>query len=218
MFDRVSYKINAKRSLIGRKSWPVMMTFLILLFNFSSSCIDIALERGYFIQPMILWILVIGFTGSLNVAQAFVYLKLARTDEKTHLSDMIAGLDFGWLKGFAGIWWASLWIFLWSLLFLIPGIIKSIAYSQIFWILADSPEISVKKALTLSKKITKGHKWDIFVMGLSFVGWYLVSIFFTFGILLLWLVPYVEHSFANAYLAMKDEAIAAGRISPADFS
>ena len=92
----------------------------------------------------------------------------------------------------------SLFILLWTLLFIIPGMIAAYAYSQTFYIIADNPSIRVREAIKRSKEMMKGHKWRLFCMGLWF---FLLSILcvFTLFIGFLWLVPYMQASYAKFY-------------------
>ena len=82
-------------------------------------------------------------------------------------------------------------IFLWTLLFIVPGIIKGYAYALVAYIIADDPTISSKDALKLSEEMMKGHKVELFVLGLSFLGWHLLAIL-TLGILEIWIMPYQQ--------------------------
>ena len=92
----------------------------------------------------------------------------------------------------------SIFVILWSLLLIIPGIIKSLSYSQTFFLLRDHPEFSITEAITESKQFMKGYKWKYFLLNLSFIGWGILSLF-TLGIGLLWLIPYVSTSLAAFY-------------------
>ena len=92
----------------------------------------------------------------------------------------------------------SLFIFLWSLLLIIPGIIAAYAYSQVFYILADNPSLSGMEALDQSKQMMKGRKWKYFCLCMRFVGWSILCIF-TLGIGYIWLAPYMAVSLANFY-------------------
>ncbi|KON70570.1 membrane protein [Peribacillus butanolivorans] len=92
----------------------------------------------------------------------------------------------------------AIFIFLWSLLFIIPGIIKSLSYSQLFFLLKDHPQLTVLEAFSESKKRMKGLKWKYFLMHLSFIGWGILCIF-TLGIGLLWLAPYAGTTMAAFY-------------------
>lgn len=91
-----------------------------------------------------------------------------------------------------------LYVVLWSILFIIPGIIAAISYSQTFFILVEDKKVSGVEALALSKKMMDGYKWKFFCLCSRFIGWFIVSIL-TFGIGFLWLIPYVQVSFANFY-------------------
>ena len=106
-------------------------------------------------------------------------------------------------------------IWLGYLLFLIPGIIASYKYYLVPYIVAENPDIDIKRALELSKEMTNGHKFDIFVMELSFLGWLLLSGCCTCGILTFWVNPYMESSFAVMYTELKNDAITNG-IATAD--
>ena len=99
----------------------------------------------------------------------------------------------------------SLKIFLWSLLFIIPGIIKSFEYFMVPYILAENPGIDPKRAFELSKKMTDGEKWKIFLLDLSFIGWVFLGLL-TFGIGLYFLQPYYEATFAELYQVMREKA------------
>lgn len=91
-----------------------------------------------------------------------------------------------------------LYVFLWSILLIIPGIIAAISYSQTFFILVDKKKISGVEALQQSKEMMQGNKWRFFCLCLRFTGWFIISIL-TFGIGFLWLIPYMHVSFANFY-------------------
>ena len=78
--------------------------------------------------------------------------------------------------------------FLWSLLFVIPGIVKSYSYAMAFYILDDEEGISANDAITKSREIMDGHKWELFCLELSYIGW-LILCTFTLGILSLWVQP-----------------------------
>lgn len=112
---------------------------------------------------------------------------------------------------------ASFWIFFaMCILFYVPIFVKGIDYSQMFFIIAENPTISVRKAMKMSIAMTRGYKWKFFVMLLSFLGWFYLSAL-TLYILLLWLIPYVFTSFAYAYQYMKQNAIDRKVLTAADF-
>lgn len=96
----------------------------------------------------------------------------------------------------------TIFILLWTLLFIIPGIIAYCSYSMVFYILSDNPNLSAMEALRKSKEMMMGFKWKLFCLHLSFIGWALLSII-TLGIGFLWLTPYVYSSIATFYEDLK---------------
>ncbi len=92
----------------------------------------------------------------------------------------------------------SLFIFLWSLLFVVPGVIKYYEYSMSYYILLENPDMKHQEARRESMKLMDGNKARLFCLHLSFIGWVILSAF-TFGILLLWVVPYMETAQAAFY-------------------
>lgn len=96
-----------------------------------------------------------------------------------------------------------LFVTLWSLLLIIPGIIAALSYSQAFYILNDNPDITAMEALEESKRIMYGYKWKLFCLYLSFIGWGILCAL-TFGIGTLWLNPYIGLSLANFYDNIKN--------------
>ena len=99
----------------------------------------------------------------------------------------------------------NLKVFLWSLLLLIPGIIKSYEYYMVPYILAENPGISSKRAFEISKEMTNGEKFDIFWLGLSFFGWILLGTL-ACGIGVLFVEPYIQTTFAELYQVMREKA------------
>ncbi|MDD4122386.1 MAG: DUF975 family protein, partial [Eubacteriales bacterium] len=92
----------------------------------------------------------------------------------------------------------SLFIFLWALLLIIPGIIAAYRYSMSFYILADNPDMGIMEALNRSKIMMRGNKWKLFCLNLSFIGWAILCVL-SFGVGFLWLIPYVEVSIIAFY-------------------
>ena len=90
-------------------------------------------------------------------------------------------------------------IFLWSLLFYIPGIIAALRYSQAFYIMIDHPEYSIMECIRESKRLMDGRKGEYFVLSLSFFGWILLGVIPFVGI---WVTPYMEVTMCNYYNAL----------------
>jgi uncharacterized membrane protein len=92
----------------------------------------------------------------------------------------------------------AIYTMLWSLLFLIPGIIKSIAYSQVYFVLKDNPALSPNQAIKQSRQLMNGNKGKYFVLLLSFIGWGFLGVISLF-IGFLWIVPYYTATLASFY-------------------
>ena len=106
----------------------------------------------------------------------------------------------------------SVCVGLWSLLLIVPGVIKSIAWSQVPYLLSENPEMSYREAMRISDRMMDGHKMEYFVMTLSFIGWILVGIA-TFGILLVaWTAPYMRATYAEWYVALCNQNTATEEI------
>ena len=149
----------------------------------------------------------------LTVAVSGWYLRVYR-GENLSVSDWFTGMFDGFGRKWLGMFWMGLKVFLWSLLFLIPGIIKGFAYFLTPYILAEYPNVAAKDATVLSDKMTKGYKMDIFVAELSFLGWILLSAL-TFGILqIVHVGPYMNLTFSGIYEELKQNALANGTVKP----
>ena len=120
-----------------------------------------------------------------------------------------AAAGFGNLLDAFGIFFKVLWlhilmaifIFLWSLLLVIPGIIASYRYSQAVYILLDDPSKGALQCISESKALMRGHKWQLFVLQLSFIGWAILSIIPFVGV---YTEPYFRTTYANFYRALKE--------------
>ena len=127
---------------------------------------------------------------------------------KENALEKTSGLKFDFNNEYKNIVWGmflrSIFVFLWSLLFIIPGIIKSYSYRMVPFILTDNPGITATEAITRSRQIMKGNKWRAFVLDLSFLGWYILSAL-TLGILSIFYVnPYVYATEAELYHSIKE--------------
>ncbi|ADL50697.1 DUF975 family protein [Clostridium cellulovorans] len=100
----------------------------------------------------------------------------------------------------------NIFIFLWTLLLIIPGIIKAYAYRMVPYILSDNPNIGTEEAIALSNKMTMGHKWDMFVLDLSFIGWYILGSLLC-GIGVFFVMPYSNATNAELYLVLRRNAL-----------
>lgn len=121
-------------------------------------------------------------------------------------SNLFRNTFSGYPRMLLGSFLVYLFTILWSLLLIVPGIVKGLAYAMTPFILKDFPELSPNQAINLSVKMMKGHKFDYFWLNLSFAGWYILSMF-TLAIGFVWLLPYVQTATAAFYQEVKNEYI-----------
>ena len=125
----------------------------------------------------------------------------AEKSKEAEVSDLFSQFDrFG--DGFCLSLLRSIFIFLWSLLLVIPGIIASLSYSMAHFIMVENPNMTAREALRASKELMDGYKWDLFCLNLSFIGWILLCIL-TLGIGYLWLDPYMNAAHAAFYRSIR---------------
>lgn len=178
-------KQKAKKALAG--NWFGAIFVLVLLV----------------VLAVILDATVIGtvFSGLLAFGYAAYCLELIKSKKSK-----IGAFFGGTFKGFFKKWWASilvgLYTLLWSLLLIIPGLIKSYSYAMTPYIMAEKPDMSASDAITKSRQIMNGHKWQLFCLDLSFTGWMLLSMV-TLGLGLIYVWPYYNAARAAFYKEIK---------------
>lgn len=123
----------------------------------------------------------------------------------------------GYLNVLKSMFLMGLYLLLWTLLLIIPGLIKSYAYKFVPYILADNPNIGASRAIQLSNAMTDGHKFDMFVLDLSFLGWVILAII-PLGLGLPFLAPYIDATYAQLYLVMRGNAIKYGLTTEEELS
>lgn len=129
----------------------------------------------------------LGSVLSLGIAQFY----LALLDKKNLAVEYLFSRSSIWKKALFLRFRIDLSIFLWSLLLLIPGIIKEYSYSMAGFLMAENPNLFAKEAMQMSAQLMKGNKWRLFCLRMSFLGWAILSIL-TLGIGFFWLRPYMN--------------------------
>ena len=161
------------------------------------------------------FVLAIFVQETLNVGLCKYFLT-ARTGE-TDISLLFSGFAKNYMNVVKVNFFKNLFIFLWSLLFIIPGIIKSYEYAAVPYILTVNPDLTDKQALSASKKIMDGHKGELFWLQLTFIGWYLLGIIACCGLGIFFLTPYIRAAEAEFFCYVSTRAVDAGRVN-ADFT
>tara|TARA_B100000683_G_C12298452_1_gene477091 strand:+ start:135 stop:743 length:609 start_codon:yes stop_codon:yes gene_type:complete len=190
LLDNKSIRAEARNRLSGNWGQPIGVFSIYLL-------ITIVLQNIPFIGPIAL----IFVAGPLTLGFTIYFLKFLK-DEESNLNQLFEGFkNYGSVLVTYLLY--TIYILLWTLLFIIPGIIAQMKYSQVWFIMAEDNEISGNDALKKSKEMMDGFKMQYFLLALSFIGWILLAML-TCGIGLLWVVPYIQTSYAKFYEALKE--------------
>lgn len=225
--SRAELKQQAKDQLRGNWGWAILLSFIswfiIYLLSDIVSFITSGQDRIYksvyqtingvdYTQVMstndywggLINFVITLFAGVIAWGVAYTILHFRDTGDKT---DIFKGIFVGYTDGhfentFLTYLMTLIFNSLWYLLLIVPGIIKGYSYSMTAYILKDMMDAghkpSATEAITKSRQLMDGHKTDLFVLDLSFIGWYLLGII-TVGIGLLWVVPYYRQTRANFY-------------------
>ncbi|MBN2696696.1 MAG: DUF975 family protein [Bacilli bacterium] len=174
---RYEYKNQAKQ-MMSDKYGPVIVILLI------SYAISVAVSPA---AGVVTILAMAGFTYGYTK----MFVDVTKGTEPDLQNILFIGFKENYTRNLICYLLRALYTFLWGLLFVIPGIIKTYSYSMAFYLLLKEPELKGEDAITKSREYMNGHKMDLFILHLSYIGWYILSAF-TFGILLLWIIPKVQ--------------------------
>ncbi|MDF2505900.1 MULTISPECIES: DUF975 family protein [Clostridium] len=180
----------SRQQLKGKWGTAILLCFIFSIITGLLGFIPI-------VGVIISWII----AGPLTFGLISCFLKLVR-NENFRFENLFDGFKH-FASSFLLMLLMGIFVFLWSLLLIIPGIIAAYRYSMSFYILNDNPEIGAMDALRESKKMMIGYKGKLFLLNLSFIGWAILSVL-TAGIGFLWLIPYMNTATANFYQNLKD--------------
>ena len=153
-------------------------------------------------------LVIIGFVvsvlldGAATVGVSNYFIK--NTNSKPSFADAFSGFRVKYGRNIGTLLLVAIKTILWTMLFIIPGIIKTYEYAIIPYILADDPEISSKDAFVKAKQMMNGNKWRLFKLEFSFIGW-LVLCFLTLGLGTFFLLPYINAATAEFYMELKNK-------------
>ena len=252
MWDRTILKANAKQALSGGRYWTAYAVCVIAsaitgIFSIierffeqrpvSTSLIMDPYKYSLYLQaqkdkiswtgfPSFLLFIFVGLPLAVGVARFFVRNRFG----ETRLETLFSSFRGGYASTLGGMFTTVLFNFLWFFVFIIPGFVKAMEYSMVRFILSDNPSMPGSRAREISRMMTNGEKGSIFVLYLSFLGWYILS-----GIVLSaigWLcwpiggiasiamasfvTAYQEATFAELYIFLRDRAIQCGMVQPAE--
>lgn len=191
-------RLNARKALRGKWGVAVLAGIIVSMLP--------AVADGAFMMLGLLSILgTIAYfmvLGPLEYSYNRMMLR-ANRGEKIEVGDSFYGFNDFSRTMMAGI---DIYVrtFLWALLLIIPGIVASYSYSMTYYIMNDNPSLTGSEAIKKSKEMMNGHKWELFFLDLSFIGWLLLCIV-TLGIASLWVSPYMAAARANFYQKLTNE-------------
>jgi len=182
---RADLKKESKKRLAGQTKTSAIVTFVSFLLPNLFSPSGIA--------PLL-------FDGPFASGMAHFFLRLIRGEEPG-VGTMFQGFT-KFLRNIR-VWLLQVvFVVLWTLLFVVPGIIAGLRYSMAWFVLVDEPDLTAREALDRSKSLTQGHLGDLFVLALSFFWWFLFGVI-TLGIGFLFVVPYFQTTFALFYEGLR---------------
>ena len=190
---RATLKSAAKRQIKGNLG----ILFLIMLLSG-------LIGGGLSVVPVVGGVAAMFVNAAFSLAMVSIYMNLTE-GIRPRVGDLFSQFR-NVISAFCTNFLIELLVFLWSLLLIVPGIIKACAYSQALYILADDPALGSWEAIRRSEEMMQGHKMEYFLLCMSFYGWALLGAF-TFGILYIWLIPYMQATYANYYKSLKGEAV-----------
>lgn len=196
------YRVKASDLLKGKYQQPIMVFLFYFVFVIFYSLLQNKLSGSHFVMTngvmtqvidnqFVYWLFSVGeFLIISAIYYGFIRMTILIINQVEYKFDevLISGFKNQYSKNIGTYILMTIYIFLWALLFIIPGFIKSYAYSMSFYLRNKEPDLTSSEVITKSQELMKGHKCKLFILDLSYIGWYLLS-FLTFGILALWVVP-----------------------------
>lgn len=223
---RFEYKENSKALLDGHYEKPIIVLLAFYVINLIIGSVVTTTAPKYSTTfPMVVTdpgnpalntlFSIIQFVISAAIAYSTIKLALTIFQKKEIVPQnvILSGFKEDFLRNVFLQFMRGLFVFLWSLLLFIPGIVKAYAYSMAFYLTNKEPGIEAMSAISRSKDMTRGYKMDLFLLDLSYLGWYFIGIF-TLGILWLWVIPkhqvarimYFEEIYQERQPRVKQEA------------
>ena len=225
MLNRIELKRGAKVITKSARVSAYQMTLLYLVIQFALSLADnyVSADDGTWVQigdmqfqvqslfhhaafptPVVVFVSVlVWLLGCVLDAGYIQYHQGVRRDEEMPITSLFDGFGFVGKIVLLNLVMA-VFVALWSMLLIVPGIIAAYRYRFALYNLCENPELGVMDALNMSKQQTRGYKLDLFVLDVTFLGWSLLCVL-TAGILSIWITPYIQQTDLGYFDAIKAE-------------
>lgn len=194
---------DAKARMSGNWTAGVMLTLVVLIVSslFASISYLVNNEALSLVCRIVIYLFL---SFPLTVGLYMAFLSFARGEE-LNVSTLFGAFNRTYYKKSVVLCFLmSIYTYLWMLLLIIPGFIKSLSYSMAPYILIENPDISAEMAIRRSMAMMNGHKMDLFLIYLGMIGLGILSALLLF-IPLLWIVPYYQVVLAKFYFSLKEE-------------
>ena len=199
--DTTELKSRAKEQLRGR--WAVAIGTVLVANIILELNVSYKVASGFGMEGLSysLDLIPLLLGGAISIGLCRFLLNMATKREEPRFETLFSGFNI-YLKTLGLNVLITLAVFAGTILFIIPGIIVSLMFSQAFYILSEDPSKSIMQCINESVNLMNGHKWELFYLWLTFIGWWLV-VALTLGIAGLWVSPYQKLTEANFYLYVK---------------
>lgn len=249
MWDRVILKANARQALSGGRYWTayaacVIVSLITDIFgvgerfvtqpdnpftSYGTQSVENWWDNVHFSWvwcPDLLVYIFVGLALTVGISRFFVRNRFG----ETKLETVFSGFQDNYMNTMGAMFTTRLFCVLWGILLIIPGIVKLLEYSMVKYILSDNPSMPGSRARQISGMMTNGEKGAIFVLYLSFLGWYILAM--TAAAILGWIswaasgilsvaaasavTAYQEATLAELYIFLRDRAIQNGMVNPVE--
>lgn len=130
---------------------------------------------------------------------------LIATKQEPEMYELASGFAFNYKNVIKTMFFRDLKLVLWSILLIVPGIVKGYEYRMVPYLLAENPSLDGKEAFALSKKMMDGEKMNSFLLDLSFIGWFLLSVMTLFIAAVFWVNPYYDMTCTELFITLKEK-------------
>ena len=221
--NRAAIKQNAKNIVTSAKPSPILVGLVYLAISFvlqllfdsilriddsyMNDIMERMMENPDYIPalpnigtPGILLVIAISVMSVMMIAGFSIYCMNICQFRKAGFGNLFDGFAI-FFKVLGLYILMIIFIWLWSILLIIPGIIAAYRYRMALYIMIDNPQLSALECIKASKQMMNGRKGELFVLDLSFLGWYLLALF---PLVTIWVTPYTSVTEVNFYLALRD--------------
>ncbi|MDW2797550.1 DUF975 family protein [Clostridium boliviensis] len=216
--NREALKTDAKDAMSQALISPYLVTVIMGVILTVLSVIQLFLDKweeilenthadlhqwqSFIIFSIVFFVIYFIISTLLEFGYSTYCLKVAKRDESMSYGDLFSSAYY-LLKALGLSLMVGIFITLWTLLLIIPGIIAALRYSQAVFIMVENPDKGIFQCIRESKEIMDGHLWEYFVLNLSFILWILLAAV-TCGLAYIYVYPYMTVTLANYYIEIKD--------------